>query len=133
MLHAPNEMGLDERVALIKRADEAACVQYSWRLEIQARFGMSGPVSSLHIVRVFAGAVRKVDFPNLVASEVEYLKSDASCKLKKQIASRVIENGISYQLVLEHFAQTLDRVDWSGQAVLLLMIKAAYARSAVYY
>jgi len=24
MLHAPNEMGLDERVALIKRADEAA-------------------------------------------------------------------------------------------------------------
>ncbi len=41
MLHAPNEMGLDERVALIKRADEAACAYDPRVFQVQATYADS--------------------------------------------------------------------------------------------
>ena len=41
MLHAPNEMGLDERVALVKRADEAARAYDSRVFQVQATYADS--------------------------------------------------------------------------------------------
>jgi hypothetical protein len=47
-------------------------------------------------------------------------------------SGRSDEKDSRHQLVLDSLAHTLDRIDWCGQAVLLLMIKAAYSHSAVY-
>ena len=42
-----------------------------------------------------------MDVPDFIAREVEHLKGDVASKLKKQIASFVVQEGSCYQLVLK--------------------------------
>lgn len=69
--------------------------------------------------------------PNLIAREVKHLKGNVTSKLEKQVSSFVVQQRTCHQPAVKRLLQSFDRLERRGQAVLLLMIKAAYSCLAV--